>query len=77
MAYTLIQVKRLMSKHNQAVRIKNLWKMKKIDLLKVIRDNGLQIVETNNKVELRPITRPRTKIQKIFKENVRSRRART
>ena len=64
---SVLQLKKLLSKHNNEVRIPNLWKMNRKQILKAIEEAGFRVEESALTIELRPLSRPRVKVQSIIK----------
>ena len=66
----ITQLRQLIAKHNKAFKVMGVWKMKREELLKVISDNGYEVVDGGKNVELRPKgakTHFRKKFQKVKK----------
>lgn len=67
---TLLVLKRLLSLHNKTGKVAGLWRMKRAEVLEVIRKHGYTVVETGANVELRPLggrTHVRKKVLKTRK----------
>ncbi len=66
----ITQLRQLIAKHNKAFKVMGVWKMKREELLKVINDNGYEVVDGSKNVELRPKgakTHFKKKVQKVKK----------
>ena len=52
---SVLQLKKLLSKHTNAVKIPNLWKMNRSEILKAIKDAGFKVEDAGSTVELIPV----------------------
>jgi len=64
---SVLQLKKLLSKHTNAVKIPNLWKMNREQILTAIKNAGFIVEDVGSTIELRPLSRPRLKVQSIIK----------